>query len=124
MDSQGSVTRLRDQLRSGDARLRDAAARDLWQRYVPPLLALARHHLDRKLLHREDEDDVLQSMYASFCTRQQRGRFEELEWHIRDLGDPVLRRIALRKLEGYTKRMTGMRCSAAPSAGKSRRRAR
>ena len=29
-----------------------------------------------KLLHREDEDDVVQSMYASFCIRQQRGSFE------------------------------------------------
>ena len=169
MDSQGSVTRLIEQLRSGNAVLRDDAARRLWERYVPALLHLARRHLDKKLLHREDEDDVLQSMYASFCIRQQRGNFElagrddlwrllvtvtlrkarnaarrhrqqtrdyrrergdgdstrnglplelfdsseptpgdaaafneELERRLRALGDPVLRRIALYKLEGYT----------------------
>ncbi len=169
MDSQGSVTRLIEQLRSEDARLRDLAARGLWERYVPALLALARHHLDKNLRHREDEDDVIQSMYASFCIRQQRGNFElvgrddlwkllvtvtlrkarnvarrhrqqardyrrergdrdsirgglvhelfdaseptpddaaafneQLERCLRALGDPVLRRIALFKLEGYT----------------------
>jgi RNA polymerase sigma factor (sigma-70 family) len=171
MDAQGSVTRLIEQLRSDDPILRDDAARGLWERYVSALLELARHHLDRKLLHREDEEDVLQSMYASFCSRQQRGSFElngrndlwkllvtvtlrkarnaarrnrqeardyrrergqgggdsssgawalelmdaseptpedaaalneELQKRLRALGDPVLRRIALRKLEGYT----------------------
>jgi len=171
MDSQGSVTRLIEQLRSDDPRLREDAARRVWERYVPALLDLARHHLDRRLLHREDEEDVLQSMYASFCLRQQRGSFEltgrddlwrllvtvtlrkarnaarrhrreardyrrergqdggdssrsgwalelmdaseptpedaaalneELERRLRALGDPALRRIALRKLEGYT----------------------
>ena len=40
------------------------------------LLDLARHHLDRRLRQREDEDDVLQSMYASFCLRQRRGNFD------------------------------------------------
>jgi RNA polymerase sigma factor (sigma-70 family) len=171
MESQGSVTRLIEQLRSEDASLRDDAALRLWERYVPALLHLARHHLDKKLLRREDEDDVLQSMYASFCIRQQRGKFDlpgrddlwkllvtvtlrkarnaarrhrqqtrdyrreradgdgdsnrramahdlldvteptpddaaafndELERRLRALGDPVLRRIALYKLEGYT----------------------
>jgi RNA polymerase sigma factor (sigma-70 family) len=76
MDSQGSVTRLIEQLRSTDPSLREDAARGLWDRYVPALLNLARRHLDRRLLHRADEDDVLQSMYASFCMRQQRGDFE------------------------------------------------
>ena len=169
MDSQGSVTRLIEQLRSENASLRDEAARRLWERYVPALLHLARRHLDKKLLHRADEDDVLQSMYASFCIRQQRDNFElagrddlwkllvtvtlrkarnaarrhrqqtrdyrrergdgdsngrglghefldaseptpddvaafneELERHLHALGDPVLRRIAHYKLEGYT----------------------
>ena len=171
MDNQGSVTRLIEQLRSDDPMLREDAARGLWTRYVPKLLNLARHHLDRKVLRREDEDDVVQSMYASFCVRQQRGGFElsgrddlwkllvtvtlrkarnaarkhrrdardyrreggpadgdsarppwesalcdaseptpadaaafndELERRLRALGDPVLRRIALCKLEGYT----------------------
>jgi RNA polymerase sigma factor (sigma-70 family) len=172
MTSKGSVTRLIKQLRSDDSAVRDDAARRVWNRYVPALLELARHHLDRRLLHREDEEDVLQSMYASFCVRQRRGTFdlagredlwkllvtvtlrkarnaarrhrqelrdyrrecthrgepgtessdwvfelmdqseptpadaaalsEALERRLEALDDPVLRRIALRKLEGYT----------------------
>jgi len=172
MDSQGSVTRLIEELRSDDPAVRDDAARRVWERYMPALLDLARHHLDHRLLHREDEEDVLQSMYASFCLRQRRGSFalfgrddlwkllvtvtlrkarnaarrhrqkardyrrecaqpskedshpngwvleqmdaseptpedaaalnEALERRLRALGDPVLRQIALRKLEGYT----------------------
>jgi RNA polymerase sigma factor (sigma-70 family) len=174
VDSQGSVTRLIEQLRSDDPAVRDDAARRIWERYLPALLNLARRHLDNRLLHREDEEDVLQSMYASFCIRQRRGGFaicdrddlwrllvtvtlrkarntarrhrqeardyrrecaqpgsrdsqcnawileqmdaseptpdeaaalnEELERRLRALGDPVLRLIALRKLEGYTNR--------------------
>jgi RNA polymerase sigma factor (sigma-70 family) len=171
MGSHGSVTNLIDQLRSDDPILRDDAARGLWERYVSSLLELARHQLDRRLLHREDAEDVLQSMYASFCSRQERGNFEladrndlwkllvtvtlrkarnaarrhrqaardyrrergqaagdssttawaadlidasgptpaeaaafneEVERCLLALGDPVLRRIALFKLEGYT----------------------
>jgi RNA polymerase sigma factor (sigma-70 family) len=171
MDSQGSVTQLIEQLRSDNPTLRDDAARGLWERYMPALLELARHHLDHKLRHRQDEEDVLQSMYASICLRQRRGAFEmsgrdelwkllvtvtlrkarnaarnhrrqardyrrehgqdggdptrgswplelidaseptpddaasfneEVERRLLALGDPVLRRIALLKLEGYT----------------------
>jgi RNA polymerase sigma factor (sigma-70 family) len=172
MNSKGSVTRLIQLLRSDDPALRDDAARRIWNRYVPALLDLARHHLDHRLLHRADEEDVLQSMYASFCLRQRRGSFdladrddlwkllvtvtlrkarnaarrhrqevrdyrrectqqreseedssawvfelmdqseptpaeaaalsEALERRLEVLDDPVLRRIALRKLEGYT----------------------
>ena len=158
-----------EHMRSEDASLRDDAARRLWERYAPALLHLARRHLDKKLLQRADEDDVLQSMYASFCIRQQRGNFDlagrddlwkllvtvtlrkarnaarrhrqqtrdyrrengdgdpnrgglahelfdvteptpddaaafndELERRLRALGNPVLRQIALFKLEGYT----------------------
>jgi RNA polymerase sigma factor (sigma-70 family) len=76
MDSQGSVTKLIDQLRSEDPAVREDAARRVWERYLPSLLDLARRHLDHRLLHREDEEDVLQSMYASFCLRQRRGSFE------------------------------------------------
>lgn len=49
MSSQGSVTRLVDQLRPDDPAVRDDAARRVWERYVPALLDLARHHPDRKL---------------------------------------------------------------------------
>jgi len=96
LDSQGSVTTLIEQLRSDDSAIRDDAARRIWDRYVPALLDLARSHLDCRLLHRADEEDVLQSMYASFCLRQRRGSFS-LSGR-----DDLCRQIALLKLEGYT----------------------
>jgi RNA polymerase sigma factor (sigma-70 family) len=174
IDARGSVTKLIDQLRSEDRAVRDDAARRVWERYVPALLELARHRLDHRLRHREDEEDLVQNVYASFCLRQERGGFElagrdelwrllvtitlrkarnaarrnrrqardyrreriaqedgsadssaedwalelmdgseptpaeaavlseELERRLRALDDPVLRRIAVRKLEGYT----------------------
>jgi hypothetical protein len=75
MTSPGSITLLVEQLQSGDPIVRDAAARQIWQRHFPNLLALACRHLDQRLRRRVDEEDVLQSMYASFCLRQQRGDF-------------------------------------------------
>jgi RNA polymerase sigma factor (sigma-70 family) len=75
MTSPGSVTLLVEQLRSGDPATRDAAARQIWQRHFPNLLALACRRLDPRARRREDEQDVLQSMYASFCLRLQRGDF-------------------------------------------------
>jgi RNA polymerase sigma factor (sigma-70 family) len=72
----GSVTRLIRLLRSDDAAERDMAARLIWLRYFRELLDLARKNLNRRIQRREDEEDVLQSMYKSFCLRQQRGEFD------------------------------------------------
>jgi DNA-directed RNA polymerase specialized sigma24 family protein len=69
----GSVTRLAQDLRSPDPAVRDAAAREIWQRYFKALLALARKHLSQRIRRRADEEDVLQSMYKSFVARQQQG---------------------------------------------------
>jgi RNA polymerase sigma factor (sigma-70 family) len=52
------------------------AARLIWLRYFRDLLDLARKNLNRRIHCREDEEDVLQSMYKSFCLRQQRGEFD------------------------------------------------
>jgi len=76
MVGDGSVTRLIQLLRSGDATERDLAARLIWERYFRDLLELARSNLNRRIRRREDEEDVLQSMYKSFCLRQQRGEFD------------------------------------------------
>jgi RNA polymerase sigma factor (sigma-70 family) len=76
MESRGSVTRLIEQLRCDDPGLRDDAAQQIWERYFRALLDLARRHLDQRVRRREDEEDVLQSMYKSFCLRQQRGDFD------------------------------------------------
>jgi RNA polymerase sigma factor (sigma-70 family) len=76
MGAQGSVTRLIIDLRSDDPRVREVAARLVWGRYFRELLALARSHLSARIRSREDEEDVLQSMYKSFCIRQRRGDFD------------------------------------------------
>jgi DNA-directed RNA polymerase specialized sigma24 family protein len=76
MGAQGSVTRLIIDLRSDDPRVREAAARLVWGRYFRELLSLARNHLSARIRGREDEEDVLQSMYKSFCIRQWRGDFD------------------------------------------------
>jgi RNA polymerase sigma factor (sigma-70 family) len=76
MVSDGSVTRLIQLLCSADAVERDLAARLIWRRYFRDLLELARNNLNRRIRRREDEEDVLQSMYKSFCLRQQRGEFD------------------------------------------------
>jgi hypothetical protein len=52
------------------------AARLVWGRYFQELLLLARNHLSARIRCREDEEDVLQSMYKSFCVRQRRGDFD------------------------------------------------
>jgi DNA-directed RNA polymerase specialized sigma24 family protein len=73
---QGSVTQLIIELRSDEPAIREAAARLVWGRYLGALLTLARSHLSARVRCREDEEDVLQSMYKSFCLRQRRGDFD------------------------------------------------
>ena len=76
MGAQGSVTRLIIDLRSDEPAVREVAARLVWGRYLKELLALARNHLSARIRCREDEEDILQSMYKSFCIRQRRGDFD------------------------------------------------
>jgi len=71
MSTPGSMTRWADDLRSPDPRVRDEAARRIWERYSDRLLALVRRKLDERVRRREHESDVLQSMYKSFCLGQQ-----------------------------------------------------
>jgi DNA-directed RNA polymerase specialized sigma24 family protein len=59
-------------LRSPDCRQRDEAARVIWERFSTRLQSLVRRHLDNRIRRREDEQDILQSMYSSFC----QGQFE------------------------------------------------
>jgi hypothetical protein len=70
------VTRLIIDLRSDHPGLRESAARLVWGRYFQELLVLARNHLSARVRCREDEEDMLQSMYKSFCIRQRRGDFD------------------------------------------------
>ncbi len=103
MAHDGSVTRLIQLLRSGDATERDLAARLIWRRYFRDLLELARNNLNRRIRRREDEEDVLQSMYKSFCLRQQRGEFDLSG---RDALWKLLVTITLRKARNVARKQT------------------
>jgi hypothetical protein len=70
-----SITLLVAKLRSENRAELEAAAREIWARYSDRLLSLARKQLAARIRRREDEQDVLQSMYKSFCLRQQRGQY-------------------------------------------------
>ncbi len=74
MSSMGSVTIYLERLRSPDCRERDEAARIIWERFSARLLGLVRRHLDNRIRRREDEQDVLQSVYATFCIGQLNGK--------------------------------------------------
>lgn len=78
MSSEGSVTRWLDQLKAGDA----AAAEQLWQRFFPRLVALARQKLAGTRRGPVDEEDVVLSAFDSFFQRAEQGRFPQL--HDRD----------------------------------------
>lgn len=68
-DPAGSVTRFFDQLRAGDP----AAAGELWARFFPRLVALARRVLAGRPQRAADADDAAQSAFASFCLRVKAG---------------------------------------------------
>ncbi|WP_165234510.1 RNA polymerase sigma factor [Aquisphaera insulae] len=74
MNSDGSLTHVVYDLRSPNAALRDEAARIIWERFSPRLKVLVRRHLDNRILRREDEHDILQSMFASFFKGQYEGK--------------------------------------------------
>lgn len=74
MSSIGSLTLHIQHLQSPDDRQREEAARVIWERFASRLQALVRRHLDNRIRRREDEQDILQSMYVSFCTGQLRGK--------------------------------------------------
>src|SRR5271166_2856460 len=76
MATHGSVTQWVADLRSDDPSIRKRAAQQIWERYFRDLLELARNNLNQRIRRRADEEDVLQSMYKSFCLRQQRGEYD------------------------------------------------
>jgi DNA-directed RNA polymerase specialized sigma24 family protein len=71
-DFDGSVTRFFGQLRAGDP----AAAEQLWVRFFPRLVALARRTLAGRPQRAADADDAAQSAFASFCLRVKAGQFD------------------------------------------------
>jgi DNA-directed RNA polymerase specialized sigma24 family protein len=115
MSSQGSVTRWLGPIQDGDP----AAAQQLWERYFPRLVGLARKKLQSSPRRAADEEDVALSAFDSFCRNARRGMFPQLS--DRDSLWRLLVVITARKAghllrdEGRQKRVG--RARAAPPAG-------
>jgi len=60
-----------DRVRNGD----EEAARQVFERYLARLVALARSRLSEKLARKVDADDVVQSAFRSFFVRARDGQF-------------------------------------------------
>jgi RNA polymerase sigma factor (sigma-70 family) len=75
MAASGSVTALLARLKNGD----HEAARLLWQRYYPRLVALARQKLQGSPRRVADEEDAALSAFDSFCRRAEQGHFPDLK---------------------------------------------
>jgi RNA polymerase sigma factor (sigma-70 family) len=76
MTDTGSFSALMERLRSGE----DAASREIFDRFARRLNALARRQFDRRLAHRVDPEDVVQSAFRSFFVRQRDGTFRLGDW--------------------------------------------
>jgi len=76
MAARGTVTTWIENLQHGDPHIAEEAVRQLWRRYSDALRRLARRRLGERVRRREDEEDVLQSAFKSFCLRQQQGQFD------------------------------------------------
>ncbi len=75
MFASGSITALLERLKDGD----HEAARLLWQRYYPRLVALARQKLRGASRRAADEEDAVLSAFDSFCRRAAQGHFPDLK---------------------------------------------
>jgi RNA polymerase sigma factor (sigma-70 family) len=75
VSSGGSVTTWVEQLRAGNR----AAAQQLWERYFPRLVGLARQKLRGMRRRAADEEDVALSAFNSFCEGVKQERFPKLE---------------------------------------------
>jgi RNA polymerase sigma-70 factor (ECF subfamily) len=74
--SRDAFPELMSRLRTGD----EAAAVEIFNRFVYRLVALARSQLDTWLRSRVDPEDVVQSVYRSFFTRFTAGQFDVANW--------------------------------------------
>ena len=74
--SHESVTQWVQNLAGDGSAKGERAAEALWRRYASQLIAIARRAIDERTRRREDEEDVVLSVFASFCDRAQAGKFE------------------------------------------------
>jgi RNA polymerase sigma-70 factor (ECF subfamily) len=76
MADSDSFNDLMARLRAGD----EAAARDVFQRFVGKLVRLAHRQFDAALRRKVDPEDVVQSAYKSFFVRYGAGKLEVHDW--------------------------------------------
>jgi len=79
MTPSGSGTHWLQFLQAGE----DSAAQQIWERYCPRLVGLAReklHGTDRRMA---DEEDVALSVFDSFCRGIEQGRCSNVERKVR-----------------------------------------
>jgi RNA polymerase sigma-70 factor (ECF subfamily) len=76
MAEHDSFAALMIRLKEGD----QAAAAEVFERFLRRLIALASHQFDSWLRPRADLEDVVQSAYKSFFAGQGQGRFELADW--------------------------------------------
>src|SRR5450759_334728 len=62
----GSMTRYARDLYAPEVARREEAARQIWVRFAARLAAEVRRRLDPRVLRRAGDDDVVQSLFASF----------------------------------------------------------
>jgi RNA polymerase sigma-70 factor, ECF subfamily len=85
----------------------DAAAKEFFERYTRQLIALALRHIDPRLRHRVDPEDVVQSAYKSFFLRYGAGNVELINWN---------------SLWGLLTRITMRKCSERAAYHRAKRR--
>src|SRR5205814_9549174 len=71
-----SFDRLMTRLRAGD----DDAAAEVFRRFTHRLIGLARSRLDHLIRSKVDPEDILQSVYRTFFSRQARDGFRLDSW--------------------------------------------
>jgi RNA polymerase sigma-70 factor (ECF subfamily) len=76
MPSHDSFADVMDRLRAGD----EAAAHEVFQRFVRKLVRLARRQFDAVLRRKVDPEDVVQSAFKSFFLRYGVGKLEVNDW--------------------------------------------
>lgn len=76
MAASDSFTDVMARLRAGD----QAAARELFHRFVGKLIRLARDQFDPAIRRKVDPEDVVQSIYKSFFLRHGAGQLEVHNW--------------------------------------------
>ncbi len=72
MSDQADTLRLIDRYRTGD----EAAAKELFDRYVSRLIGLVHGRMNRKLGRRLDPEDIVQSTFRSFFSGVQHDRYQ------------------------------------------------